>query len=90
MERNGRLYSNADRITSDQIVWCSHMHRTTDRAFHKFVNEGPKFAAFANYYPLALLYPLKDMRENTFKCRQTGCTINNKYSDKEIEKRKSG
>ncbi len=61
------------------------MHCTTDKDFHRFINEGLEFATFANYYPSAPWYPLKDMKENTFKCRQTGCTINNKYSDKEID-----
>lgn len=85
MERNKHPYSDVDWNTADQIVGCSHMHCTTDNDFHRFVNEGLEFATFANYYPSAPWYPLRDMRENTFKCRQKGCTVNGKYYDGEID-----
>lgn len=85
MERNKRPYDGINWTTADQIVGCSHMHCTTDKDFHRFVDEGLEFATFANYYPSAPWYPLKDMRENTFKCKQKGCTVNGVYTDREID-----
>lgn len=85
VERNKRPYSDVDWSTHDQIVGCSHMHCTTDKDFHRFIDEGLEFATFANYYPSAPWYPLNDMRQNTYKCRQKGCTVNGKYSDEEID-----
>lgn len=83
--RNKTPYSDVDWGTHDQIVGCSHMHCETDKDFQRFISEGLEFATFANYYPSAPWYPLKDIRENAFKCRQKGCTINGKYFDGEID-----
>ena len=85
MERNKRPYNSVNWKTASQIVGCSHMHCTTDKDFHRFLDEGLEFATFANYYPSAPWYPLKGMKENTFKCRQKGCTINDEYYSGEID-----
>lgn len=85
MERNKIPYQGIEWDTDDQIVGCSHMHCTTDKDFHRFIDEGLQFATFANYYPSAPWYPLKDIKENFFKCRQSGCTVNGTYYSGEID-----
>ena len=85
MERNKLPYSDVNWTTNDQIVGCSHMHCTTDKGFHRFIDEGLEFATFANYYPSAPWYPLSSMNENTYKCYQKGCTINGEYNNSLID-----
>ena len=54
------------------------MHCTTQEMLDDFVSQGLEFATFSNYYPSAPWYPLRDIRENSFRISQNGIVKNHR------------
>lgn len=75
--RNPNPYQGIDWEHVPQVSSCTHFHCTTENDFAAFLRQGLELAMFSNYYPSAPYYPLKKIRENTFRLGQDSYVKNN-------------
>ena len=70
IQRNPLPYSGIRWEKIHRIAGTTHMHCENQAELDAFTAQGLECAAISNYYPSAPWYPLREMRENTFKQHQ--------------------
>lgn len=78
-QRNRNPYEGIDWNRVRQIAGCTHMHCTSAGTLNQYLADGLEFVTLSNYYPSAPWYPLSEIRENTFRCRQKGYITGNTW-----------
>lgn len=86
--RNLCPYSGINWEKVHRIAGTTHMHCENQAELTAFTSQGMEFAAVSNYYPSAPWFPLKDIRENTFKLRQKSFLRNGRLFMEEMDFRK--
>jgi len=65
--RNRRPYVGVDWANAFQIRTTSHGHCDNQKMLDAYLKRGFELLTVSNYYPSAPRYPLKDVRENSFR-----------------------
>ena len=65
--RNRRPYAGVDWANAFQIRTTSHGHCDNQKMLDAYMKRGFELLTISNYYPSAPRYPLKDVRENSFR-----------------------
>ena len=72
-------YEGIDWKKVNFLPGCTHIHCRTQEHFARLVQEGMRVFTLSNYYPSAPYYPLREIRENTFRMGQKGYFKEGRY-----------
>ena len=83
--RNRNPYASVDWASAIPLTSCTHVHCVRQPQLDNLLANGMDFFILSNYYPSTPYYPLKNIRENSFRMGQPGYCKGGKHYDEYVD-----